>query len=164
MNLGLFAIDVVMGFGESLFHLGDNLRMKNVTWTILLVVVLMAALSAGCATNTSRADHESECDYAMAKYREMQESVRLYYALGTTSVAEIAIAERRLKKAKKEAEAACHVQLPDVEPPETQESPEENGEEQKHQRDGGSPQARHSFQRAHPKENVSLHPPRMLRL
>jgi hypothetical protein len=37
----------------------------------------------------------------------MQESVRTYYALGTTGVAEIAIAERRLKRAKEAMDTAC---------------------------------------------------------
>jgi hypothetical protein len=102
--------------------------MKNANWIISFAVILIAALSASCASNTSRADYESECDFAMARYKEMQESVRLYYALGTTSVAEIAVAERRLKKAEKEAEKACGVELPDYEPPETQETPENAGE------------------------------------
>jgi len=110
--------------------------MKNANWLISLVVILMAVLSAGCATNTSRADHESECDYAMARYQEMQESVRLYYALGTTSVAEIAVAERRLKKAEREAEKACGVELPDYQPPETQKPPENVGEGQTDQGGG----------------------------
>lgn len=104
--------------------------MKYGNWLITLIVGLAAVLSNSCASNTSRADYESECDYAMARYKEMQESVRLYYALGTTSVAEIAVAERRLKKAEREAEKACGVELPDYQPPETQESPKDVGEGQ----------------------------------
>ena len=98
--------------------------MEKAIWSVSSVIALVAALLSGCASNTSRSDYESECDFAKARYQEMQESVRLYYALGTSSVAEIAVAERRLKKAKKEAEAACGVQFPDEKPTETQENPE----------------------------------------
>lgn len=73
----------------------------------VLTTASIAVSFSGCASNTSRLDFENDCEYAKAYHAEMQESVRLYYALGQTSVAEIAIAERRLKKAKEGYEAAC---------------------------------------------------------
>jgi len=76
-------------------------------------MAFMVVLLTSCATNTVRSDFDNDCDYARAHYEEMQTSVRTYYALGTTSVAEIAIAERRLKRAKNEYEAACSVKVPD---------------------------------------------------
>ena len=73
-----------------------------------IVVVLFVS---GCATNTNREDIDNDCDHARAFYEEMQESARLYYALGTTSVAEIAVAERRVKKAKEAVGVACGEQV-----------------------------------------------------
>jgi outer membrane biogenesis lipoprotein LolB len=70
-------------------------------WALALLMMLTA-----CAT-TNRADYESDCEHAKAHHQEMQESVRTYYALGTTGVAEIAIAERRLKRAKEAMDIAC---------------------------------------------------------
>jgi hypothetical protein len=83
------------------------------SFTSFAAVCLVLVLCVGCATNTKRSDFDNECEYAKAKYQETQESARLYYALGTTSVAEIAVAERRVKKAKNAVESACGVQLPD---------------------------------------------------
>lgn len=77
---------------------------------IVLVMACFGIVSTGCAT-TDRSGYENDCDYAKARYEEMQTSVRTYYALGSTNVAEIAIAERRLKKAKEEYEAACGKQI-----------------------------------------------------
>jgi hypothetical protein len=70
-------------------------------WTLVLLMILNA-----CAT-TNRAEYESDCEHAKAYHQEMQDSVRTYYALGTTSVAEIAVAERRLKRAKEAMDSAC---------------------------------------------------------
>jgi hypothetical protein len=81
------------------------------SFTSFAAVCLVLVLCVGCATNTKRSDFDNECEYAKAKYQETQESARLYYALGTTSVAEIAVAERRVKKAKNAVESACGVQL-----------------------------------------------------
>jgi hypothetical protein len=64
-------------------------------------------LNLTCAS-TSKFDHiEDDCERAKAYYEEMAESVRLYYALGSTNVAEIAVAERRLKGARDEVLKAC---------------------------------------------------------
>ena len=60
------------------------------SFTSFAAVCLVLVLCVGCATNTKRSDFDNECEYAKAKYQETQESARLYYALGTTSVAEIA--------------------------------------------------------------------------
>jgi hypothetical protein len=77
-----------------------------------LAMTFIVIFLTSCAT-TDRSGFDNDCDYAKARYEEMQTSVRTYYALGTTSVAEIAIAERRLKRAKNEYEAACSTKVPD---------------------------------------------------
>lgn len=82
---------------------------------IVFAMAFLSILLMGCAT-TDRSGFKNDCDYAKARYEEMQKSVRTYYALGTTSVAEIAVAERRLKKAKEEYEAACGVKAPESTP------------------------------------------------
>lgn len=64
-----------------------------------LAMAFMVILLSCCAT-TSRTDFDDDCDCAKARYEEMQKSVRTYHGLGTTSVAEIAVVERHLKKAK----------------------------------------------------------------
>ena len=79
---------------------------KMVCGTVVLLVVVVASL-AGCAS-TSKFDHiKDDCERAKAYYEDMAESVRLYYALGSTNVAEIAVAERRLKGARDEVLEAC---------------------------------------------------------
>ena len=74
-------------------------------WAGLAVVCVLTI--SGCATNTNRDDFDNDCDHARAYYEEMQQSVRTYYALGSTGVAEIAVAERKVKKAKEQVEIAC---------------------------------------------------------
>jgi len=79
------------------------LRNKIVTTFAIIFITIM--LNA-CAT-TKRSDYDNDCDYAKARYEEIQRSVRTYYGLGSTTVVELAAAERRLNKAKKEYEGAC---------------------------------------------------------
>lgn len=80
--------------------------LKAIRGSVVLLVIIVAVI-AGCAS-TSKYDHiEDDCARANAYYADMAESVRLYYALGSTNVAEIAIAERRLKRARDEVIAAC---------------------------------------------------------
>jgi hypothetical protein len=86
---------------------GATISMNLKRRLTLLFFVFMAILLSGCATKTVRSDYDNDCDYARAYHQEMQTSVRTYYALGTTSVAEIAIAERRLKRAAEEMKKAC---------------------------------------------------------
>lgn len=75
-------------------------------------LVFLAVILSSCTGNTSRSDFDNDCDYARAEYEEMQQSVRTYYALGTTGVAEIAVAERRVKRAKDAVQKACGEQVP----------------------------------------------------
>ena len=69
-------------------------------------LILAAILLSGCVT-TERSDRQNDCAKARARYAKMRQSVSAYYATGTTSSAQIAIAERRLRKAKKDYESAC---------------------------------------------------------
>lgn len=86
--------------------------MLNREFYTALAIIFFCILFTGCAT-TDRSAYDNDCDYARAHYEEMQTSVRTYYVLGTTSVAEIAIAERRLKRAKDQYESACSVEVAD---------------------------------------------------
>lgn len=69
-------------------------------------LILAAILLSGCA-NTDRSDRQTDCAKARARYVKMKKSLGAYYATGTTSSAQIAIAEQRLRKAKKGYESAC---------------------------------------------------------
>jgi len=73
---------------------------------LLPLTILIFSFTA-CATNTKRSDFDNDCDYARAHYEEMQESARVYYALGKTTVVEMAAVERRVKKAKDAVAEAC---------------------------------------------------------
>jgi hypothetical protein len=80
----------------------------------LITLFIMVTLIAGCATKAKKGDFENECERAKAHYEEMQESARLYYALGKTSLVELAVIERRIKKAKNDMIATCEEKdLPD---------------------------------------------------
>lgn len=70
--------------------------------TLVVAIVLLS----GCAS-TDRSDRRSDCAKARARYAKMRRSVDSYYAAGTTSSAQIAIAERRLSRAKNDYESAC---------------------------------------------------------
>lgn len=75
---------------------------------VLAASLLFAVLGlAGCASKSKYAHIEDDCERAKAYHADMLESVRVYYMLGSTSVAEVAVAERRLKKAREEVVEAC---------------------------------------------------------
>jgi hypothetical protein len=74
---------------------------------IIVLMVLVAYCFVGCASKSKFEHIEDDCERAKAYEAEMLESVRLYYALGSTNVAEIAVAERRLRKAREEVIEAC---------------------------------------------------------
>ena len=69
-------------------------------------LILAVVLLSGCVTK-DRSAHQNDCAKARARYAKMKQSVSAYYAAGTTSSAQIAIAERRLRKAKKDYQSAC---------------------------------------------------------
>lgn len=71
-----------------------------------LSLILVTILLAGCTT-TDRSDRPNDCAKARSRYAKMKSTVKGYYAAGTTSSAQIAIAERRLSKAKRDYESAC---------------------------------------------------------
>ena len=73
---------------------------------VVYASILCSSLTA-CASNINRDDFDNDCDYSRAYLEEMQESARVYYALGSTTVAEVAVVENRVKKAKKGVEEAC---------------------------------------------------------
>jgi len=69
-------------------------------------LILAAVLLAGCTT-TDRSERPNDCAKARSRYSKMKRTVQGYYSAGTTSSAQIAIAERRLSKARRDYESAC---------------------------------------------------------